>query len=133
MENVLTSIVHCNQTAYVKSRYTGESIRLITDLLQYTEENSTGEILFSADFEKAFDSIEHSFIFASLKSFVFGAQFTQWIRTIFDSTESCVMNNCHLTGFFHWKGERVKVSLCQHSFSSCAWRYCLYKFERMKV
>ena len=29
MENVLTSIVHCNQTAYVKGRYIGESIRLI--------------------------------------------------------------------------------------------------------
>ena len=54
MENVLTSIVHCNQTAYVKGRYIGDSIRLIADLLQYTEETSIGEILFSADFEKAF-------------------------------------------------------------------------------
>ena len=75
MENVLTSIVHCNQTAYVKDRYIGESIRLITDLLAYTEENSIRGILFSADFEKAFDSTEHSFIFAALKSFGFGAQF----------------------------------------------------------
>ena len=71
MENVLTSIVHCNQTAYVKDRYIGESIRLITDLLAYMEENSIGGILFSADFEKAFDSIEYSFICAALKSFGF--------------------------------------------------------------
>ena len=42
MENVLTSTVHCNQTTYVKDRYIGESIRLITDLLAYTEENSIG-------------------------------------------------------------------------------------------
>ena len=61
MENVLTSIVHCNQTAYVKDRYIGESIHFITDLLAYTEENSIGGILFSADFEKAFDSVKHSF------------------------------------------------------------------------
>ena len=53
MENILTSIVCCNQTAYVKGRYIGESICLITNLLQYTEENSIGGILFSADFEKA--------------------------------------------------------------------------------
>ena len=92
MENVLTSIVHCNQTAYVKDRYIGESNRLITDLLACTEENSIGGILFSADFEKAFDSVEHSFIFATLNSFGFGAQFIQWIRTIFNSTESCVIN-----------------------------------------
>ena len=38
MENVLTSIVHCNQTAYVKDRYIGESIRLITDLLVHRRE-----------------------------------------------------------------------------------------------
>ena len=117
MENVLTSIVHCNQTAYVKDRYIGKSIRLITDLLAYTEENSIGGILFSVDFEKAFDSIEHSFIVATLKSFGFGAQFIQWIRTIFN----------------HWKGERVKVTLCQHFFSSCASRLCSYKFVTMKV
>ena len=104
MENVLTSIVHCNQTAYVKGRYIGESIRLIMDLLQYTEENSIGGILFSADFEKAFDSIEHSFIFATLKSFGFGFQFIQRIRTIFNSTENCVINNCHSTGFSIGKG-----------------------------
>ena len=108
MENVLTSIVHCNQTAYVKDRYIGESIRLITGLLAYTEENSIGGILFSADFEKAFDSVEYSFIFATLKSFGFGVQFIQWIRIIFNSTESCVINNCHSTGFSHWKGERVR-------------------------
>ena len=30
MKNVLTSILNCNQTAYVKGRYIGESIRLIT-------------------------------------------------------------------------------------------------------
>ena len=68
MQSVLTSTVHCNQTAYVKGRYIGKFIRLITDLLQYTEENSIDGILFSADFEKAFDSIEHSYIFDTLKS-----------------------------------------------------------------
>ena len=133
MENVLTSIVHCDQTACVKDRYIGESIRLITDLLAYTEENSIGGILLSADFEKAFDSIEHSFIFATLKSFGFGAQCIQWIRTIFKSTESCVVNNCHSTGFSHLKRERVKVTLFQHFFSSCALRHCSYKFVTMKV
>ena len=77
MENVLTSIVHCNQTAYVTDRSIGESIRLIMDILAYREENSIRGILFSSDFEKAFDSIEHSFIFTILKSFGFGAQFIQ--------------------------------------------------------
>ena len=120
MKNVLTSIVHCNQTAYVKGRYIGESIRLITDLLQYTEENSIGGILFSADFEKASDSTEHSFIFATLKSFGFGTQFIQWIRTIFNSTGSCVINNCHSTGLFPLeRGTRQGDPLLAFLFIPC--------------
>ena len=58
MEDVLTSIVHCDRAAYVKGRYISKSIRLITDLLQYTKENGITGILLSVDFEKAFDSIE---------------------------------------------------------------------------
>ena len=38
-------------------------------------------ILFSADFEKAFDSIEYPFLFATLKSYGFDTDFIQWVRT----------------------------------------------------
>ena len=57
-------------------------------------------ILFSADFEKAFDSIEHTFIFATLESFGFGPQFIQWVRTFLKNAESCVMDDGHSTGYF---------------------------------
>ena len=46
MQNILTSIISHNQTVYVKGRYIGESIRLISDILEYTEDNSMGGILF---------------------------------------------------------------------------------------
>ena len=83
MQNILTSIIIHDQTAYVEGRYIGESIRLISDILYYTEDNSIGRILFSADFEKAFISIEHTFIFATLQSLGSGPQFIHWVRTIF--------------------------------------------------
>ena len=57
-------------------------------------------ISFSANFEKAFDSIEHPFLFATLKSFGFGTDFIQWVRTFLCKAESCVMNNGHSTGHF---------------------------------
>ena len=41
---------------------------VISDILDFTEENSMGGILFSADFEKAFDSIEHPFYLLYLNS-----------------------------------------------------------------
>ena len=38
MKNILSSIVKCDQTAYVKGGYICESIRLISDVLEYTED-----------------------------------------------------------------------------------------------
>ena len=89
MKTVLSNIIKCDQTAYLKERYKGESIRLVTDILEYTAEHEEVEILFSSDFEKAFDSIEHTFIFATLESFGFGPQFIQWVRTFLKHAESC--------------------------------------------
>ena len=54
------------------NRNIGESVRLTNDILEYTDENHIDAILFSSDFEKAFDSVEHSFIISTLRAFGFG-------------------------------------------------------------
>ena len=53
IKKVLPNIIKHDQTAHVTGRYIGESIRLISDILEHTEENNIDGILFSADFEKA--------------------------------------------------------------------------------
>ena len=80
-------------------RNIGESVRLINNILEYTDENEIEAILFSTDFEKAFDSIEHSFIISTLRAFGFGPDFIQWVKTFFKNVESCVMNNGRSTGY----------------------------------
>ena len=72
IKKVIGKLVHCDQTAYVCNRNIGESVRLINDILEYTDENDIEAILFSADFEKTFDSVEHSFIISILRAFGFG-------------------------------------------------------------
>ena len=64
IKKVLPSVIHCDQTAYVKGRYVGESVRLIDDLLKFAEEENLDEILFAADIEKTSDSVDHNFIFS---------------------------------------------------------------------
>ena len=71
VRNVIHELEHSDQTAYVKDRYIGESIRIVDDILEYMESNEVSSILFSADFEKAFDSIDHTFILVVLEKFGF--------------------------------------------------------------
>ena len=56
IRNILSSLIHSDQTAYVKGRYIGESVQLINDILHNTESNDIEAFLSSADFEKAFDN-----------------------------------------------------------------------------
>ena len=95
MKKVLSSIFKSDQTAYVAGRDIGESIHLISDTLEYVDENELSGKLFSAEFEKAFDSIEHPFIFATLHFFGFAPKFIQWVRTFLKGVKSCVLNNGH--------------------------------------
>ena len=41
MQKVLASIINYDQTAYVRGRYIGESIRLVSDILDFTWEGGT--------------------------------------------------------------------------------------------
>ena len=109
-------MIHSDQTAYVTSRYIGESVRLITDILEYTDNNGIEDVLFSADFENAFESTDHTFLFSVLKSNEFGPDFIQWVKTLFNNAESCVINNGLSTGYFPlkrgtWQGDPLSVYL----------------------
>ena len=67
-------------------------------MLDYIEESEDEGILFTVDIEKAFDSVDHNFIFAVLEFFNFGDSFIQWIKTFLHNTEACIMNNGSSTG-----------------------------------
>ena len=57
---MLTKLVHPDQTCFIKGRYVGENVRLISDIMKQTRVNNTPGILISVDFKKAFDSLECS-------------------------------------------------------------------------
>ena len=68
--------------------------------MDFTIENNKSLILFAADFEKAFDSIEHNFILASLMHFGFGKDFIKWISVLLCGNHTCVLNNDFATNLF---------------------------------
>ena len=100
IQKVLPKIIHHNQTAYVKGRFIGEGLRLIDDLFEYTHSNSIPGLLLTVDFEKAFDSVEWSYIDFTLDAFNFGSSIRKWVNTFYNNTYSCVMNGGFSTGYF---------------------------------
>ena len=46
-----------------------------------------------ADYEAAFDSLDHDFIFTTLKHFGFSDSFLSWIKLLYTNVESNILNN----------------------------------------
>ena len=57
-------------------------------------------LLMTIDFEKAFDSLEWTFLLKTLETFNFGPDFISWIRAIYTNITSCVMNNGYGSKYF---------------------------------
>ena len=92
IKSVIKSVIQPDQTAYPPGRYIGESVTLISDILEYTDDHSLPGFLVTADIEEAFDSIEYPFIVATLKKLGFGPTFINWLKALLFKQESCVMN-----------------------------------------
>ena len=100
LKSVISSVVNENQVAYVNNRFIHESGRLIPDVLEITNSLDIEGILLTADIEKAFDSINHSFLMRALEKFGFGNNFRKWIQMLMKNPESCVINGGKTTPYF---------------------------------
>jgi hypothetical protein len=100
VKEVLPSIIGSEQTAYVKNRFIGEGGRLISDILEVTENFNLDGYLVTIDFEKAFDSLNHRFLLEVLKKNGFPEYFLEWINIFLTRQESCVINGGLTTKYF---------------------------------
>ena len=100
IEPVLSKLVHPDQTGFIKGRYIGENVRLISDIMEQPQANNTPGILISVDFNKAFDSLEWSYIQSALRKFNFGDSLRKWIEIFYMDIESRALNNGFATDWF---------------------------------
>ena len=100
LETVLPNLIHPDQTGFVKGRHTGENIRLISDVLDFTKDQNIPGIPVALDFQKAFDSLEWPLIMRILDAFNFGSSIKRWISTFYTNVESAVLNNGYMTNWF---------------------------------
>ena len=86
---VINKLISKDQTGFIKGRYIGENIRLIYDLMNYTEQNNIQGLLLLIDFEKAFDSVSWQFIQKALKYLNFGKSLLRWVDILYKKYKLC--------------------------------------------
>ena len=102
LKKLISFLVTSDQTAYIPGKFIGESVRLISDILDHTDAAQLEGYIFAADMKKAFDSVDYNFIIAALEAYGFGPNVVQLMgKTLLYDQKSCVVNNGHSTGYFN--------------------------------
>ena len=89
LQQVLPKLIETDQVGYIKERYIRENVRIIKDIMSYTDLRRNPGYIVLLDFEKAFDSVEWSFLFKTLHAFNFGPNFISWIKILCTNISSC--------------------------------------------
>ena len=100
LQKIIKTIVHENQSGFIKGRNISSHIRLIVDIICFADKQQLDGLVVYLDYQKAFDTVEKKTIIASLKCFNFGARFTKFIETILKNTQSAVKNGGWLSNWF---------------------------------
>lgn len=86
----LSDIINETQTGFMPRQHISSYIRLILDLIDYANYINSDAIILFLDFYKAFDTIEHKFLFSTLE-FGFGEKFIKMVKMIYKDINSSVL------------------------------------------
>ena len=83
IDKVVNSLIHSDQTGFIKGRYIGENVRMIIDLLGYTEKEDIPGLIIQCDYYKAYDCVEWKYVNHVMKTVGFGPYFLQWMHIFY--------------------------------------------------
>ena len=101
IKKALPEINDTDQIGYMEGRFCGENIRLISDIIiDFCSFNKKPGLILLVDFEKAFDTVNLSFLKKSVTKYGFGKNFQKWISILYNNIVSCVTNNGYQSQYF---------------------------------
>jgi len=103
MRSVASSIIHPDQTGFMRGRHIAENILLVREIVRHCKSSKAKSILLFLDQEKAYDRVSWTFLFRSLQRFGFGASFMSWVRLLYTSPLSSVVVNGWRSSAFELK------------------------------
>jgi hypothetical protein len=93
LAKVMDGLVNPSQSAFLKGRLLVDGVMVINEIVDLARKIGKSCLIFKVDFEKAYDSVEWSFLDYMLRRFGFGEKWRRWIRAcVFCGNMSVLVN-----------------------------------------
>ncbi|GAU34179.1 hypothetical protein TSUD_162800 [Trifolium subterraneum] len=95
LANVMNSLIAGNQSAFIKGRNLVDGVVVVNEVVDLAKRSGKECLIFKVDFEKAYDSVDWSFLEYMLKRFGFCEVWIGWMKAcIFGGNLSVLVNGC---------------------------------------
>ena len=96
LKPILPTIIHKSQTA-VDGRKIDHNIHMIRDLIDLVDKEDSQAAFIFLDQEKAFDRVDHGFLFKTMEAFGIGEDFIKWVKVLYSNASTKIKINGYLT------------------------------------
>lgn len=100
IKRVVGSIISNTQGYSIPERDITDTICSVRDVVGHMNKEDEGGVLLSVDLNKAFDRVEHDYLWQTMYKFGFGERLVSWLKLLYDNAKSCVKVNGVLTEVF---------------------------------
>ena len=108
---ILPTVIHQSQTA-VEGRRIDYTIHMLRDLIDLVDKEESQAAFIFLDQEKAFDRVDHEFLYKTMDAFGIGQGFIKWVRLLYANAATKIIINGHLSSSIPLKrGVRQGCSL----------------------
>ena len=99
IKEVIGTVVGSTQAYSIPGRDIADTISSIRDTITYMKENGGGVVV-SLDLNKAFDRVDHGYLYKVLEKVGFGGRLIGWVRRMYEGAASRIKVNGIVTGEF---------------------------------
>ena len=117
VSSVLHKIIIPTQTAYIPGRQVADNLRLLEMYRSHCERIEEEAILVSLDAKKAFDSVNHKYMYKTLKAYGFSDEFIQLVQMLYNDLKADILVNGYRT---------VMIKILRSVKQGCSLSCCLF-------
>jgi hypothetical protein len=98
LASVMDTVISTNQSAFIKGRNLVDGVLIVNELVDLAKKSKKECLIFKVDFEKAYDSVDWSFLEYMLRRCGFSVKWIGWIRACVFAGNLSVLVNGSPTG-----------------------------------